>query len=214
MGITNSYRIPATKRFRNIINNGLLLYGLRNRLARIGIDILPYYWVLEEYKPCDEPLIKGNPNNFSVELLSKNEVISIASKVPKILGNDLIKGYSKGQLCIGLKHKSCIAAYNFVELNDFNFHKRLFKLKNNEAYLLNMWTMHEFRGRNLAPYLRYKSYQLLKKQGRDVKYSVTNYFNKSSIKFKNKLNSKHLELYLSITLFKKIYWNFKLKDYK
>ena len=129
------------------------------------------------------------------------------------MGDELVKGFNNGQLCIGLEHEKNIAAYTFVELNDFTFNYRTFELKNNEAYLLNMWTFHGYRGRNLAPYLRYKSYQLLKEQGRDVKYSITNYFNKSSIKFKNKLNSKHLKFYLSIVLFKKYHWNFKLKEY-
>ncbi len=212
--MTQSHTIPATKRFWNVINNGLLLYGLRNRLARIGIDIIPYYWVQEEFDPCTEPLIKGNIDEYDVKYLSKEEVISAASKVPKILGNDLIKGFNSGQLCVGLEYKNSVAAFNFVEFNTFNFHKRRFELKDNEAYLLNMWTFHEYRGRNLAPYLRYKSYQLLKEHRIDVKYSISNYFNKSTIKFKNKLNAKHLNLYLSIVLFKKIYWNFKLKDFK
>lgn len=214
MGITQSHTIPATKRFWNIINNGLLLYGLRNRLARIGIDIIPYYWVQEEFEPCDEPLIKGNIRDYKVRYLTKEEVTSVAKRVPKILGNDLIKGFNSGQLCVGLEHKNSVAAFNFIELNTFNFHKRRFQLIQNEAYLLNMWTFHEYRGRNLAPYLRFKSYELLKEHGIDVKYSISNYFNKSTIKFKNKLNAKHLKLYLSITLFKRMYWNFKLKDFK
>lgn len=214
MGITQVHTIPTTKRFWNVINNGLLLYGLRNRLARVGIDITPYYWVKEECEPCDEPIIKGNTTEFKVKYLTKDEVTLIAKKVPKILGDDLIKGFNEGQLCVGLEHKKSIAAFNFIELKDFSFKKRQFKLKDNESYLLNMWTFHEFRGMNLAPYLRYKSYQFLKEQKRYAKYSISNYFNKSSIKFKNKLNAKHLIFYLSIVLFNKFYWNFKIKDYK
>ena len=213
MAITQAHTIPATKRFWNIINNGLLLLGIRNRLAHIGIDITPYYWVQEEEEPCKEPVIKGNAEDYVVKYLTKEDVQLIAGQVPKILGDELVKGFNNGQLCIGLEHEKNIAAYTFVELNDFTFNYRTFELKNNEAYLLNMWTFHGYRGRNLAPYLRYKSYQLLKEQGRDVKYSITNYFNKSSIKFKNKLNSKHLKFYLSIVLFKKYHWNFKLKEY-
>ncbi|NNL15088.1 MAG: hypothetical protein HKO81_00420 [Flavobacteriaceae bacterium] len=213
MAVTQGHTISATKRFWNIINNGLLLLGIRNRLVRIGINVLPYYWVQEEYTPCNEPPIICNPEDFKVKYLTKEEVGLIASKVPKRLGNELIKGFKNGQLCVGLKNNNTIAAYTFIELNDFTYNKRLFKLKDNEAYLLNMWTFHEYRGKNLAPYLRYKSYQLLREKGKDVKYSITNYFNKSSIKFKRKLNSKHLTLYLSIVLFKKIHWNFKLKDY-
>lgn len=212
--MAQSHSIPVTKRILNVLNNGLLIYGIRNRLARIGVDISPYYWVEEEYEPCEKPVIKGNSENFKLKCLNEEEVVEIANKVPNILGNSLIQNFKKGQLCIALECNNSIAAFNFAELNDFNFNKRQFKLKQNEVYLLNMWTFHEFRGRNLAPYLRYMSYQLLKKQGREIKYSISNYFNKSSIKFKNKLNAKHLKLYLSIVLFKKVYWNFKLKDFK
>jgi DNA modification methylase len=102
----------------------------------------------------------------------------------------------------------------FIEFNDFEVNGRTFEIKPNEAYLLNMWTFHGYRGRNLAPYLRYESYKLLNKRGRTFKYSITDYFNKSSIKFKNKLNAKHLYLYLSIVLFRKYKWNFTLKKYE
>lgn len=214
MAVSKVQTISSTKRFWNIINNGLLVYGIRNRLARIGIDITPYYWVQEEVEPCKEPIVHGKYEDYTVRYLTKKGIQVIVKKVPKMLGDELIKGFNKGQLCIGLEHDKNIAAYTFVELNDFTFNYRTFKLKKNEVYLLNMWTFHEYRGKNLAPYLRYKSYQLLKEHGRDIKYSITNYFNKSSIKFKSKLNSKHLIFYLSIVLFKKVHWNFKLKDYK
>lgn len=177
------------------------------------MDITPYYWVLEENETCDVPVIKCNPNEYRVSYLSEEEVEQVAGKVPKILGNDLNKGIKNGQLCIGLKKNNTVVAFTFVEMNDFVFKKRLFRLNDNEAYLLNMWTFHEYRGKNLAPFLRYKSYHLLREKGIDLKYSISNFFNKSTIKFKNKLNAKHLNLYLSIVLFKKIYWNFKLKDF-
>lgn len=206
--------ISAKQRYLGVIKNGLFLFGLRNRLALIGFDIKPYYWVQEEITECKEPKIKGDSSDFLVRYLNADEVKLIANSVPKNLGKGFMEGINNNQLCIGLEHKNEITALMFIELNDFDFNKRAFQLKSNEAYLLNMWTFHSFRGRNLAPYLRYQSYQLLKEQGRDVKYSVTEYFNKSSIKFKQKLNSKHLILFVNIILFKKYYWNFKIKEYK
>lgn len=205
--------ISVLKRFLNIFKNGLLLFGIRNRLALLGIDIRPYYWVQEETKKCTEPIIKGNSNEYSFRYLNSDEVTLIAGNVPRILRNELIRGFNNGQTCLGLIHKNNIAAFMLIELNEVVFNKRTFKLKDNEAYLLNMWTFHSYRGKNLAPYLRYQSYQMLKEQGRVIKYSITEYFNKSSIKFKKKLNSKHHKLYLSIVLFKKYYWNFTLKEY-
>ena len=102
--------------------------------------------------------------------------------------------------------------YDF-KLNDFGNKGRLFKLKDNEALLVNMYTFQSFRGKNLAPYLRYHSYEFLNKQGRDTFYSISDYFNKSSIKFKEKLKAKPLKLYFHIILFKKYHWDFLLKKY-
>ncbi len=59
------------------------------------VDITPYYWVKEECEPCDEPIIKGNTTEFKVKYLTKDEVTLIAKKVPKILGDDLIKGFKR-----------------------------------------------------------------------------------------------------------------------
>jgi hypothetical protein len=214
MELKESKKVSRIKRYWIIIKNGLFLFGLRNRLAKIGIDIEPYYWVQEEFEPCIEPTVKGGASNYTLRNLSLDELMVVKHLESENEFNDMVKGMERGQLCIGLEHNREIAAYTFVELNDFEVNGRKFKLKPNEAYLLNMWTFHAYRGKNLAPYLRYQTYQLLKEQGRDVKYSITDYFNKSSIKFKKKLNSKNLYLYLSIVLFRKYKWNFTLKKYE
>ncbi|MEH6779894.1 hypothetical protein [Maribacter arcticus] len=207
-------QISLTQRYWNIIKNGLLLFGIRNKLAQVGLDIRPYYWVQEEIFPCEEPIIKGDVFRYNVRFLNLEEIEELSKNLPKMLAQDLIVGIKNGQLCIALEYNNEIAAFTFVELKNFVFNRKAFTLKHNEAYLLNMWTFHSFRGRNLAPYLRYKTYQLLRKQGRNSKFSITEYFNKSSIKFKKKLNSKNLMLIMSIVLFKRYYWNFLIKTYK
>lgn len=212
--IVQGAKISKSKRYWNVVSNGLLLFGIRNRLAKIGFDFRPYYWVQEEFTPCEEPKIKGDASAYNVRYLNLEELKTIAINLPEQLAKEVVDSFKKGQLCIGLEHNNEIAAYTFVEINDFVFNQKSYPLKDNEAYLLNMWTFHQYRGKNLAPYLRYQAYQLLKEQGRNIKYSITEYFNKSSIKFKAKLNSKHQKLILSIILFKKFYWNFLLKEYK
>ncbi len=205
--------LPAIQRYWNIVRNGMFLFGLRNRLANIGIDIKPYYWVQEEFTPCNEPAIKGDASAYTVKYISIEEVKVIYQNRPQEELDEVIEGMQNGYLCVGLECNSEIVTYMYVALEDFDFKGRILKLKPNESYLFNIWTIHAYRGKNLAPYLRYKTYQLLKERGRDVKYSVTEYFNKSSIKFKKKLNSKNLYLYLSIVLFNKYKWNFTLKKY-
>ena len=53
----------------------------------------------------------------------------------------------------------------------------------------------------------------LEKEGITNYYGIAEYFNKSAIKFQNKLNFKHEKLILSIVLFKKWTMNFELKKY-
>ncbi|MBO0340552.1 MAG: GNAT family N-acetyltransferase [Allomuricauda sp.] len=212
MKIEKNKKVSGFDRYWGIVRNGLFLLGLRNRLAKLGIDVAPYYWVQEETEPCAEPIIKDDAT-YTVRYLNQDELRKVCHLEPGEDYDRMMEGVEKGQLIIGLETSNKIAAYTFVELNDFDFKGRRFELGPNEAYLLNMWTFHEYRGKNLAPYLRYQAYQLLREKGIDVKYSITNYFNKSSIKFKNKLNSKHLYLYLCVVLFKRYTWNFTLRKY-
>ncbi|MFD1163421.1 hypothetical protein [Hwangdonia seohaensis] len=212
MKTKESQNTPTLKKYYNVVKNGLFLFGLRNRLANIGIDINPYYWVEEEYKKCEVPKIKDDASQYTLKYLTHDQIKSITRHYGTYY-KDILQGLEKGQLCVGLEHHGEIACYTFIDLKDFEFKGRVFKLKPHEAYLLNMWTFNAYRGKNLAPYLRYQTYRLLEERGVTTKYSITQYFNKSSIKFKNKLNSKNHFLYLSVVLFKKFQWNFTLKTY-
>ncbi len=213
MEVIEKPKISRIKWLWNIVRHGLVFHGITNRLVRIGIDIAPYYWVQEGISGYDPPEIKGNASEYSIKYLNLEEVTQISGSVPGFHKQEMLDGFNNGQLCVGLMHQKECAAYMFIELNDFIFKNRTFKLADNEAYLLNMWTFDPYRGMNLAPYLRYQCYILLNEMGRDTTYSITAYFNKSSIRFKKKLNSKNLKLYLYIILFKKYHRNFLIKNY-
>ena len=213
MEVIKKTKISRIKWFWNIVRHGLFLHGLTNRLAQIGIEIDPYYWVQEGISGYDSPEIKGNPLEYSIKYLNLEEVTLISGSVPGFHKQEILDGFNNGQLCVGLMRNNEYAAYMFIELNDFIYKNRTLKLAHNEAYLLNMWTFDAYRGKNLAPYLRYQCYLLLNNMGRDVSYSITAYFNKSSIRFKKKLNVKNLKLYMHVGLFKKYHWNFLLKEY-
>lgn len=209
----NKGRFYRIKWLWNILKNGLFLFGVRNRLARIGLDFDPFYWVLEGASDCEPPIIKGDPTEYELVQLSLEEIADLRNN---IIGSDRITAivdFHDKLKCIGLKHKGEIAAFMLIELNDFKYHKKAFKLKENEAYLFHMYTFEAHRGKNLAPYLRYQSYLMLKEMGRDRIYSITQFFNKSSKRFKKKLNSKDLQLFMNIILFKKFHYHFLLKTY-
>lgn len=206
--------LSAYGKIRHALKNGLFLYAFRNLLGRIGIDVMLYYWVQEEFGSCKKPIIKDDSLKYTLRELSLEEVIFINKGNTSVSTEDVTDAIEDGQICLGLETEGQIAAYNLIGFKDFKFKGREFKLKPNESYLSYMWTFHEYRGKNLAPYLRYESYRFLEKQGVDVKYSITDSFNKSSIRFKEKLSSKHLAYYLCIMLFKKYTWNYTLKKYK
>ena len=199
---------------RNLIRHGLFLQGVRHGLAKIGIDIMPYYWVEEEYIPAKKPIIRTEASNFKFISLNADQIESIKSKSDSISEKKIIESIADGQECIGLLHDNDIAAYMFIKLKEFTFKNRLFQLKPNQAYLLNMYTFNEYRGKNLAPFLRFLCYRYLEEKGITSKFSVSNYFNKSAIRFKQKLNSRPVKLLAHIELFKRFRWHFVLKTYK
>lgn len=205
-----SYRI---KWMTNIIRHGLFWHGVRNNLARIGFDFMPYYWVQEATSPITPPKIRGEDKNFVIEKFGEIEINHIKNTIIGIEEKDLLDDLRSGEICLGLKSGERIAAYMFIKRKPFVFRNRTFQLAPNESYLHSMYTFEAYRGKNLAPYLRFHSYKYLEKEGVDTFYSVSEYFNKSTIKFKKKLNSKPKGLFLSVILFKKLAFNINLKKY-
>lgn len=205
-----SYRI---KWLSNIIKHGLFWHGVRNNLAKTGLDFMPYYWVEEATSPITPPKIYGEDINFEISIFGESEINYIKDTIIGIEQKDLLADLKNGEICIGLKHNGQIAAYMFIKCKPFIFRQRYFDLKPTESYLHSMYTFEAYRGKNIAPYLRYHSYKYLEKTNVRTYYSVSEYFNKSTIKFKEKLNSKPIKLYLSVDLFKKWDFNFILKSY-
>ncbi|MEZ4792493.1 MAG: hypothetical protein R2783_03210 [Gelidibacter sp.] len=197
----------------SLIRHGLFLQGLRHVIAKIGIDIMPYYWVEEEATRSKMPIIRTENQDFLFKSLNGQDIDSILAKSDALNQEKINKSVADGQECVALVHNGDVAAYMFVELKDFTFKNRLFKIQQNEAYLLNMYSFDDFRGKNLAPYLRYLCYRYLEEKGITKKYSISNYYNKSAIRFKEKLNSKPLKLYLNIELFKKFQWHFVFRKF-
>ncbi len=191
---------------------GLVLFSLRNLLAKIGVDIEPYYWFLEEKNACDEPIIKDDINDYTIDYVGIEEV-RLMDKTMGLNGKVMVEAMLNGQLCIGLRHKGTMASLLSIEPNDFIHQHRHFTLEEHAAYLLNVYTFRAYRGKNLAPYLKYHSFKLLEKYDIDKLYSINSYFNTSSLKVKKKMGARKLKLYLYVELFKKRHWNFILKEY-
>ena len=117
-------------------------------------------------------------------------------------------------LCFGLKLKGEIAAYMWCNLHRCHSRIAKFPLKEDEAYLCSAVTLKAYRGRNLAPLLRYELYRYLNQIGRTNFYSITEYFNTPARKFKEKLGARQLRLSLHIRLGSRYQRNMTLKKYR
>lgn len=194
------------------MRHGLFFHGVRNRLAKLGLDFMPYYWVLEGDEPLDPPKIRDDVSKYTTSYFGEEELTYIQNSIIGIAHKNLVEDYRNGQVCVGLKCGEEIAAYMLIQRNDVVFRGATIKLGENEAYLKGMYTFENYRGKGLAPYLRYECYQLVKEKFGTVKnYSISEYFNKPTLKFKRKLKAKNLELRMSMVLFKRLKRNFLLK---
>ena len=195
-----------------IINNGLFWHGVRNRFAKIGLDFMPYFWELGSPN-IEPPKIRGEDSEYQLSAFSEKEINFIKNNVIGIEHKDLIQDLKNGDTCLGIKYNEIISAYSFVKHQSFSFRGRTFVLRPTEGYVHNTYTFEDFRGKNLAPYLRYQTYEYLKNRDISRYYSISEYFNKSTLRYKQKLDVKPLKLYLSVILFKSLVFNFTLKKY-
>jgi predicted GNAT family acetyltransferase len=196
------------------LRHGTLFLSFQYRLKKIGIYIAPYYVVQENLDYGTNPKFYDTFENYSFDFFGPEEMKAIAlSNTTGYTEDQMLAWLNEGKKCLGAKYQEEIAAFMWIYFDGGNLYEMKLKLKDNEAYLTNMFTMKEFRGKGIAPYLRYKSYKILKDMGRDKIYSCTEYFNSPAINFKKKLNAKLLHIGLYIELFNKYHWNWIIKRY-
>lgn len=207
--------LKVFSKIREKFQYGLFLYFLTSHLKKVGIEILPYYWV-QEGLFGDSPIAGRNlPADYTFKFLSLEDMKIIGNIVGREDENEpmLLKRLEKGDKCLAAKYQEQIAAFTWIDLTGDSFKEHRLSLNANEAYLYDMYTLKSFRGSNIAPYLRYECYKALKDMGRGKCYSASHVFNAPSIKFKQKLNAKIIATYLDVRLINKIHWNWKLKSY-
>jgi hypothetical protein len=181
-------------------------------MIRFGISINPYWIEVEGLHLANEPDIRDDKVHYRIGPVDKSVVLELYENLywnTAELKERLTSDYHS----IGLFREDALTAFMLMRYKSFTFKGNHISLSENEAYLENMYTYEDYRGRSLAPYLRYQGYKLLKSEGKTRCLSITQYYNKSSRKFKAKLNAEHSELWLNIGLFNKTTWNFLLKRY-
>ena len=203
------------KKIRDKFRHGLIPLMARDYLAKLGVEITPFYW-MEEKVPDQVPThLDADFKGYEFSLFGLEEIKEIC-KLPerKFMSEEHItKIFHQGKKCFGAKYRGEIAGFIWFDLTESCTRFWPTTLKNNEAYIFDMYVLRSFRGKNLAPVLRYKAYGILKELGRDTCYSVTESFNTPSIKVKEKLNAKFVFLGLYVNLFKKYRKRWILRKY-
>lgn len=183
-----------------------LMETSRYALKRLGIDIRPFY-LMKETPPAILPAnLTAAPESFEFSTFGREEIMAIA-EMPERRGyvgsQHVIDNFERGDTCMGFKKDGKIVAFTWFSTGQRGSILYSPQLKENEAYLYDMYVLKAFRGDNLAPILRGRSYEVLRDMGRDTFYSITEFSNKPSMRFKKKLGAHPVFLGVYIKLFRK-----------
>jgi hypothetical protein len=201
------------------IRYGTLLHSFLGHLQQVGIVIHPYYLVREQCIAASDLQVSIEPklDSLTTNFLAADEIDSVMRPLEEARAE---KGYTArnriadGCLCFGVKKEQEVIAYTWCDLKVCNHKPLPISLESSEAYLFDMYTFEECRGKNIAPFMRHELYSHLIEMGRTDFLSITDAFNSASKRFKGKLGAYPLKLYLYIKLGKLFERNFLLKSYE
>ena len=174
---------------------GVVVRILIDTVSKLGLRIEPYHLFLEALGSPRAPIVPAAGDGYHVGFLDESDMREVASMPGRNLSQaDLLSRLQKGLLCLGVKHSGAIVAFTWCNLDECAIEKhRLFTLQADEASLFDAYTIESFRGRGLAPYMRYRCYEELARLGRHRCYSVTIVFNTPAVRLMRKLGAQVLE---------------------
>ena len=187
------------------------LYALQRRL---GLYARPYYVVLEGRGARNLPQVGAEFESFEIRPFNEQDMHLMAA-IPdrRIPEEALLKRLKEGKRCFGIKCNGQIAAFTWVDLKECGVSATRYPLNENEAYLFDAYTLPSFRGKGFAPLIRGYAYQQLEDMGIKTLYSITDFFNTPSMRFKAKLGAKTIELRLLFLAFNKKIFDIRLGKY-
>jgi ribosomal protein S18 acetylase RimI-like enzyme len=196
----------------NVVQHHLVAQRVLERLARVGVTINPYVLFREGVRPhqTDWP---GLAEEFPSSVLVASDIAAVAACDFRT-EEQIQARLDKGHLCIVIKSGERIAGYSWADFDEVNDMACDYELGPGEAYLYDGFIMPEFRGRSLAAYMRVECYRHLHHGGKHTFYSIVDYFNRPSIRWKAKLNAEAIRLYLQIKLGDRQVGQWLLRDYE
>jgi hypothetical protein len=186
-------------------------------IARLGIRIAPYYLFREGLFNGAIPELERCSEEYTLGFLGPGDMKCIADLPERKYPEEKLHArLQEGNKCFGIKYHGSLAAFTWCNfrtctLTYGNISAR--NLQEDEVYLFDSYTVIAYRGKGIAPYIRYQLYKELARVGRHRLYSISDAFNKPAIKFKKKLNARFIELRLFVSLFKRWRHVFLVKKY-
>jgi GNAT superfamily N-acetyltransferase len=201
-------------RFLDRARNEGVLFALLRCSTRAVILVKRFYYVREALRAEIPEHLTKMPEGFEFSAFKRDDVLAI-SRLEERRGyaRYVVDNLNKGDACLGVKCHGKIVAFTWYSLVRSDPELYPVSMKENEAYLYDMYVLKAYRGRNLAPTLRYRTYEVLRGIGRDTFYSVTELPNSASTRFKQKLGAQPVLLGIHIRLFKKYRVTWVLRRY-
>lgn len=187
---------------------------LLDALNKCGIGILPNYYYQEKLEWANEmhQLSREHLKLHKVEEASQEEIDYIGSiDRPNVTRALLAKRLEEGNKCYVIKNDDKVIGFSWCNFQVAQWIK--VPLKENEAYLFDMYVLPAYRGKGIASVLRMVIYQELEKIGKNDFFSYSSYYNSSAQKFKEKLNAKKLYLMVNLKVFGVLQKNLIVKKY-
>ena len=201
------------RKLRKVLRYGLLMQRILSWLRSHGLDIHPFCLIREGVRAYDLTL-PDLAGEFESTVLTQDEIPAIAALSPWATVENVQGRFDRGDLCLVLKNEETVAGYTWVNFEEVSEPKCSYVLQPGEAYLYDAYIAPDYRGRDLAPYMRYECYKHLRNDGRDAFYSLSDYFNKPAIRFKVKLNAEIVRLYLYMAVGSREIGHWTLKNYE
>jgi GNAT superfamily N-acetyltransferase len=188
---------------------------LFRKLSEKGLKIIPFYLYEEGIFGADWKIYRDGFNEYAIGFLGFQDMKEISSfpRADWASERDLLSRLNDNHKCYGAKYNGRIVAFtwcNFVSCHSLIYK---FQLEENEAYLWDAYTSEDFRGKGIAPYLRFKFYEELETLGRNKFYSMSILPNRPAIRFKEKLNARPLILGIYFGKLKKRFFTIRIKTY-
>jgi GNAT superfamily N-acetyltransferase len=181
------YLQHLSQRLRNEPFSQLMLDGL----GRLGLLLQPFYLFEEQLPSGAAPAVHPALAAAEIRLLGPDDVALLAAVPWRGLDAATCRErLHRGNGCLGLFVDGRLAGFTWFDLAECNFEGWRMPLQADEAYLFDAFTLPDWRGKGLAPLLRYRVYQQLALQGRRRFLSVSIRTNRAAIRFKRKLGGR------------------------